>query len=1549
MSSVSEASIAAGAAKTPRMANLESGQQHFTKAAVDAPGDVHSVASTSKDKKTKTTASVSSVKTSSSYAAAPSPESASALPPKRTVRRSNSRRSSSGSSHRSSTQQRPPTTPLKNHNTNNSVAGSVDTTMTLSATGLMQTSSVVAVAATTSPSPTKPASLQTAPAASSPTLPRRRSSSEATQINTRQEKYHDRNESWTFHEQELDSLLCQAHDNHHQDVPSVDCLDVSMQVLQNSMNQAKQAAACQPARRSEEYEQDEEEEEYYDDDQETQLSMEHGNHHKRKSSSLLNHHDENMNNTNKTDAAQPSSQSSWWMNIVQRLQNSHDEERYKWKDDLRVAKIQGKHLKSELRESIEQRIQWLEERLVWEDEQRNKPNGQDDINNGIDTIASVSSGTTMVTASTMGNYTNYTVDERNALHRTAAGAATNGVEVSFDTAQAIQRLGELEQRVQDFEYEKEQWERALSHAELELQKDKKLSGAMQKQLQRLAQEVDSYSDTNHKHCKEKQKVQKQLLQLLEQQLNTERCEWLQEKEILDHTIQQLNLDISQVNVDMRNTSDKLQRVAREEKKLRAQREAWLYDKDIMQISIQQLLTDKSSYKTTAESLRKELKAVKQRLGEANETEDTSTDAPAVESVYSELDESLDRAIAERDLYKQEAENLRKTLEMERARWQEAEAAADDTVNEIRHEFGSIVEELKAELKKTSSTTATQTCEGNLHQANGAQLPDDEQRLKEIRDEYTAVIDDLEGRLLNQQADDSRQLEECLAKNKELNVKLRSLERQHADDRGEWKLRLEAALADGRKLRDIKSSLEGEVRDLKKAHDGQTTDSTIQAQLQDALADSERLQLELAALRQSYEAEVQAIFDDAKARQSPTSKGEWKLQLEASLAETRRVRRLKEDLETEIRELKDSFAQEKNELLECGNINAEDLRRELAAAHETIKSDEEIINTLRAELDLLQNMESELRHQKDLYSDLKEKYDREAQEWSAQLDESRLHEEVEVEDLQNKLAKETKDLQKAVRREQKIIQELKTQHAVEMKSLKAKLDEPDLKSITQVKQLSEELHQVKGEALQTKLNLASEIQRITLEKDFRIRELELAISQTKERLQSSDQLLASVTQLIDGLHTDMLAIKASVESTATKTLSVDNSSIAELKTSVEEMQNGLNDTIAELTLEADAIMEIKSLVEAVAQDMKSSAETSRILEQQEGLLCEVREMRAQLTGLVESGGVSGPKDVMYQDAMTELQRKVSQAAELHAELEHAKIELEKKSTQLIHAEAEILTLNDQADAYSDEIMRMQALNADHEKNLRLAERKIQALLNAPDMPHGLDDFDECNTKSYDDSTPLLEEALALAQGLQELVQGRDSDQNVLEMLQSMSDLMDHHELADDGSSQASSQDGSVMDVSDAVKGRPHSPQRRQQVEQRDQRYMHQEREEPPPDPIQTPLQPNRHRDGSVSLQLVVEQLYGRCQMLERERTEMMEVTLSLLESARRANTAEMDAALATVRRRTMDDVIRVRKQTIMEQERLYQRLCENGGDHPQPDVAVTIVPPLERSRPVAYAE
>ena len=86
-------------------------------------------------------------------------------------------------------------------------------------------------------------------------------------------------------------------------------------------------------------------------------------------------------------------------------------------------------------------------------------------------------------------------------------------------------------------------------------------------------------------------------------------------------------------------------------------------------------------------------------------------------------------------------------------------------------------------------------------------------------------------------------------------------------------------------------------------------------------------------------------------------------------------------------------------------------------------------------------------------------------------------------------------------------------------------------------------------------------------------------------------------------------------------------------------------------------------------------------------------------------------------------------------------------------------------------------------------------------------------------------------------------------------------------------------------------------------------------------PRKKSRASSPIELVVEQTYHRCQVLERERCDLMNVTLDLLSSAREANKAELDAALASARRRASEEMLAMKKETQHQADQIWWMLCD----------------------------
>jgi len=170
-----------------------------------------------------------------------------------------------------------------------------------------------------------------------------------------------------------------------------------------------------------------------------------------------------------------------------------------------------------------------------------------------------------------------------------------------------------------------------------------------------------------------------------------------------------------------------------------------------------------------------------------------------------------------------------------------------------------------------------------------------------------------------------------------------------------------------------------------------------------------------------------------------------------------------------------------------------------------------------------------------------------------------------------------------------------------------------------------------------------------------------------------------------------------------------------------------------------------------------------------------------------------------------------------------------------------------------------------------------------------------------------------------VHGRDNNGNetsVIEMLQTLSNLIDqqddndpddeHHSASPSSKKkQSSTRQARTSELKSASQGGLQRAPTTDSAAASAAKRLHRELVGPPQEP---------------ALQVFIEQLYGRCQLLERERLEMMEVTLDLLESSRRASKAEVDAALATARRKTAEDFMRMRRQNNMDRETLYHKLC-----------------------------
>jgi len=1252
---------------------------------------------------------------------------------------------------------------------------------------------------------------------------------------------------------------------------------------------------------------------------------------------------------------------NWWMGLFQRLQESHASDRKQWQDDLKEVQQsidsgdvgQGgagtsAQIKREMRNNMEKRLQWLEEQLT-------KQVQQDAMSAASGSVPGVSRSHGSSASFTEDGYeanddrsnrkfdhhhyrTHQSVDDesqtasertpkhaKNSAKREASGTSSSDIkspspadkkkqksetkkaaskspgapqppstphgdsttkqgnlsarpgfgddsdantsqELSYDGSIILKRLGELERAVAIHEHEKTYALEQANRVKEQGEQLTELSETMQDQLIQLMREVETASKKQTKKWKEKVGVQKQLLSLLEQQHVSAAEEWKKEKDLLENTVAQLSADKVKLKSDLEKEK------ARNPQK---EKEAWTRERIVYDNTIAQLTADKMQLQKELNQVRAAAKLRKVDFIDVSDVGDgtkstISSASSAPEIIDAELvvkvpesprsclkrqtsssvgstgggnnhpqssprrvqwEDKLDRALVERDMYKQEVEKLEKQiisgdteelLRMKESKWK---AKAEQDLSQVQEENKLIIDNLILQLEslKTvedevanrspaqlrqvasegdSSTTARQMREDTQHLLRSRERKwkeDTDRQLKALRDEYTSIIETLE-----QQLDDKAGIERyriSVEKRNELIMKLKHLERHHDDEKGQWKLKLEAALVQTRTAEEAKEELERQTEDL----EGR-----------------------ISALQEAYDGVV-------------------------------------------------------------------------------IELDELRLGKEEAGCEREEQLESEL-------FDLKERYALETEQWNTMLVTAKDNHAKEISKYEQEL-EASKDETRA------LIE--KTNHLVH--SLE------DLKKTHQ----------------RAKEKWESQLLSVVSEKDSQILELELLVNSegketdvqdTQKRQLCLEDVQGTIYNAIEDLRKDVVVVRETLE-TSTKTESaIANANHIELCENVGLMQSSLNDALAELTLGTESLIEMKALTEEISKNAHQRPDGSSVAtpinifdhQQASAIVDEIGELRNQLSSFIENQKENGSavdilQDSMRQGLVAELQRKEMELAVLRGQLDQCRIDLESEKNKLLSAEAEIVALNDQADAYSDELMRMQALNAAMEEAIEATERKMESVLSQPTTP----------SKKSDDDSPFLDEALALAKGLTNLVHG-DDDTDIMDMLRNLSDLMDQQdrgEWAPPASDDVMEEEvsGEERDPADTFVDIPSETPRSEFVRGAlsGAKLRDSVTSELPPAPIETPYRSTGmpwSAERSVatrpdsSVQVIVEQLYGRCQLLERERTQMMEVTLDLLTSARQASATEMEAALATARRKAMEEVARVNQQTQIEKERLYHKLC-----------------------------
>jgi len=469
---------------------------------------------------------------------------------------------------------------------------------------------------------------------------------------------------------------------------------------------------------------------------------------------------------NEEHSPQPPQTSSWWLNMFHRLEAKHEKERVTLQEQLHSAKEKKHQYKDELRQNLSTQLKWLEEHIT-------APNH---------VLPGISRLDTGVTSGGSSNYqSKYTTSldgPTGSSSSTASNSASaKGVEVTLDSAEQMQRLQQLEHILQEttrryesdrsewertehvlqealrqHELDRSEWVRTLEEAAVVTQAGEELSTKQQLQLEKLQKTIDRSEKES-----EKIKVLNELLELTEKQQMEDREEWEQEQEKLNSTIAQLQsgkaqLEQSQKEQIARLQSEKdelIQNAQKEladwkEKAAQAEREAAALHEEK-----ETLIKEKENMGREVKKLHKDLEDVK---AESRNYRAQAADFTEQVAMRSGRQDGLDRIMAERDAYRQEAESLQRERDA-----------------------------LRKNQYSTPPSLANSPSRSVIHL---------ETKDKDIMTKYR----------------------ESVEKHGELVGRLKRIEDQRATDRDVFKLQLEAALAESRQLNEEKNALETRLQE-----------------------------------------------------------------------------------------------------------------------------------------------------------------------------------------------------------------------------------------------------------------------------------------------------------------------------------------------------------------------------------------------------------------------------------------------------------------------------------------------------------------------------------------------------------------------------------------------------------------------------------------------------------------------------------------------------------------------------------------------------------------
>ncbi|GAX10823.1 hypothetical protein FisN_1Hh365 [Fistulifera solaris] len=1202
---------------------------------------------------------------------------------------------------------------------------------------------------------------------------------------------------------------------------------------------------------------------------------------------ISDHLDQAVKDEFANDGQDENKDTAWLLNMFKSLEKKHSDDKSDWDKQLQKERKSKSSYKNKLTNAYKEKLTWLENQLQKVGETHCAV-GKDFAHGEGKSLLESSSGESTGTASTSSNSQRGGKGKQNSSPPGDEKSSRSTI-LSPESVRRVQLLEKtLNDTLRQYESDRAVWVKALEEAAAVTQAGEQLSSYQEQLLSDLKKQLADEQKQHKKKWKEQNNVLKDLLTLTETQFQHERQEWERRASEYESTIEKqtqlafeaherLKLDLNEITKENISLQD---------------------EKSSLEETLAKIQEEKAVMSRQVKQLQKNLMETQSSRGAVVKVGRLRTLSPPRRTDW---DDRLDRAMVERDLYKQEASQAAKNLEVERKKWEEhseeaLKAERRDAADRLEAERRTWEEKIEAKEKECVEIR-------NGWEAERQQWAEkQENTVKEWEEETRNQIEELQkihaAELSEMQSSDDELAEnyrEALEKKNELILRLRRMEQQRGEEKGTWKLQLEGALSESRRAALTVQQLKKEIAEERRRRSEETE------LLRDELSHT-RL---LLSSKTIHDAQPSGITEHVMKLHEELEKAREGTECQLAMlreSHARDIHRLTSELEILESQNGALVVELKRQQKIRNEVNEEELTRKqsqenLSSEHcLAMQGKEEEINKLKSKLEDAEQLREKVEQDS---IDLAEKLDvarRDAKQFEDKLKEVNEEHLKTTQEQTAHLQAVEEELCKANEEKQEIEQQVA---AAKMENLKLVEQNQDLtvlidnlkqKMETLVTVLSSDMEAVEGWHLKTKSMSPTEvlsalencIQSLTSRHSLIKEGLELRVemlSAENDKLRLGEKgSSVRLGNALEELRQDVISIRNIMEATRKTDQILEESSFDLLRANLEQIQNNLDDVAGEAALQTESLFEFRKLAENHFTGAGSNQDDKASVEFQHNMLSEMAILRDSLAKVIENQS-------------EELQQP-------KRDLEKVKEELKEERMKRQKSEADIAIMNEQATAYTEELMHLQAENAKLEVLLQEAEAKANyALICQPQHSNEEDSLASEHVgfgraASFSGDSTLLDEALALAQGLSDFVQGNNDNEhevNVLEIMENLAGMIDKQDKSDNTSIPH-------LEINHPRGNESVFIQKTHDVSRQ-----------------------TMSTDDS-KLSIFVEQLYGRCQLLERERLEMMELTLDLLESTRRSGKAEVEAALSVARRRIADDFKRMRDENSATREDLYHKIC-----------------------------